>query len=228
MDKEKIEEVGKLTDVKANDMTKQKIRKKITLAYYSIIQLAFLAISSLVSSLFGFSKRTSGFYPYVTFDPNYIFGPIIVAIVQGGNFALSYRLRKTGRLVVRKGTDTVLSPFYTYTIVFLNFILSVVGLSMYKLDCAIWELTLACNMRCKHCGSSAGTARVNELSLEEAYKLCKELANEGCDLVTLMGGEPFVREDWKEISWCIRDLGMKLGYVTNGLLVPRVVSTQSY
>ncbi|MHA1398513.1 MAG: hypothetical protein ACTSSF_12540 [Candidatus Heimdallarchaeaceae archaeon] len=127
MDKEKIEEVGKLTDVKANDMTKQKIRKKITLAYYSIIQLAFLAISSLVSSLFGFSKRTSGFYPYVTFDPNYIFGPIIVAIVQGGNFALSYRLRKTGRLVVRKGTDTVLSPFYTYTIVFLNFILSVLS-----------------------------------------------------------------------------------------------------
>ena len=94
---------------------------------------------------------------------------------------------------------------------------------MYKLDCAIWELTLACNMRCKHCGSSAGTARVNELSLEEAYKLCKELANEGCDLVTLMGGEPFVREDWKEISWCIRDLGMKLGYVTNGLLVPKVI-----
>jgi len=28
---------------------------------------------------------------------------------------------------------------------------------MYRLDCAIWELTLACNMNCKHCGSNLGT-----------------------------------------------------------------------
>ena len=94
---------------------------------------------------------------------------------------------------------------------------------MYRLDGAIWELTLACNMNCKHCGSSAGEDRSNELSLEECYKLCKEFADEGCNLVTLMGGEPFVRKDWNQISWCIKDLGMDLGYVTNALLVPNII-----
>jgi len=94
---------------------------------------------------------------------------------------------------------------------------------MYRLDCAIWELTLACNMRCIHCGSSAGEARSDELSLEDCYKLCRGLADEGCNLVTLMGGEPFVRPDWNQISWCIKDLGMDLGYVTNGLLVPNII-----
>ncbi len=94
---------------------------------------------------------------------------------------------------------------------------------MYRLDCAIWELTLACNMNCKHCGSSAGKARKDELSLDECYELCKEFADEGCNLVTLMGGEPFVRKDWNQISWCIKDLGMDLGYVTNALLVPNII-----
>ena len=30
-----------------------------------------------------------------------------------------------------------------------------------------WELTLACNLRCKHCGSAAGFPRRNELNLAE-------------------------------------------------------------
>ena len=38
---------------------------------------------------------------------------------------------------------------------------------------AVWELTLACNMRCGHCGSRAGRARPDELDTEEALELVR-------------------------------------------------------
>ena len=87
----------------------------------------------------------------------------------------------------------------------------------YKLKCAVWETTLACNMTCSHCGSSAGAARSEELSTEECYKLCEELAGLGCETVALMGGEPFMRGDWYSIAQCVRDLGMEFSLVSNGL-----------
>ncbi len=94
---------------------------------------------------------------------------------------------------------------------------------MYNLGCAVWELTLACNMSCKHCGSSAGKARKNELKTIECYNLCENLAEANCDMVSLMGGEPFLHKDWHSIAWCIKDLGMKLAFVSNGLLIPQII-----
>ena len=41
---------------------------------------------------------------------------------------------------------------------------------------AVWELTLRCNLGCLHCGSRAGKARPDELTLGEALKLCDNLA----------------------------------------------------
>ena len=38
-----------------------------------------------------------------------------------------------------------------------------------------WELTLCCNLRCAHCGSSAGYARGDELTLEESLGLCDQM-----------------------------------------------------
>ncbi|NPD88874.1 MAG: radical SAM protein [Asgard group archaeon] len=93
----------------------------------------------------------------------------------------------------------------------------------YNLDCAVWELTLECNLKCKHCGSSAGKARKNELTTQECFNLCEDLSEVGCREVSLMGGEPFVREDWNEIAWCVKDLGMDLAFVSNGILIPQVI-----
>ena len=81
---------------------------------------------------------------------------------------------------------------------------------------AIWETTLACNMKCIHCGSSAGKVRLKELSTKEAIGLCKDLNELGTELVTLMGGEPFLRKDWFQISQEIKDLGMDLTFISNG------------
>jgi len=85
--------------------------------------------------------------------------------------------------------------------------------------CAVWELTLGCNLKCLHCGSSAGKARDDELTTEEALKLVKDLAELGTSEVCLMGGEPLLRKDWYVIAKEVRDLGMKLSIISNGVLV---------
>jgi radical SAM protein with 4Fe4S-binding SPASM domain len=86
----------------------------------------------------------------------------------------------------------------------------------YRLDCAVWELTLKCNLRCTHCGSSAGIPRHNELTTKECFSLCESLANVGCGDVALMGGEPFLKNDYYAIGRCAKDLGMNVSLVTNG------------
>jgi len=86
----------------------------------------------------------------------------------------------------------------------------------HNLECASWEITLKCNLKCFHCEFSAGKADPDELSHEEAIKLCEDLARLKCRLVILMGGEPFLRKDWYIIAKKIKDMGMELAFITNG------------
>lgn len=92
--------------------------------------------------------------------------------------------------------------------------------------CAVWEITLACNLNCFHCGSAAGKKRSDELSTEEAFDLCKELKEIDCKGVALMGGEPLLRPDWPDISNRVHELGMELSIITNGWLGPNDKVTQ--
>jgi len=80
----------------------------------------------------------------------------------------------------------------------------------------VWEITLACNLNCIHCGSSAGRARADELSTEEALKLCSDLKRIRSLGVALMGGEPLLRSDWATIAERVHDLGMDVSIITNG------------
>lgn len=93
---------------------------------------------------------------------------------------------------------------------------------------SIWELTLKCNLKCKHCVSSAGPPRANELSTQEALDLCRDLSDLGFKAICLMGGEIFLRKDWDIIVKEIKDLGMNASIVTNGFcdkdkIIPRLV-----
>ena len=85
----------------------------------------------------------------------------------------------------------------------------------------VWEITLKCNLKCIHCGSSAGRKRPEELSTKEAMKLCKDLAEIGSKQACLMGGEPFLRKDWYQLGKEIKDLGMDLLMISNGYAVDR-------
>jgi len=93
-----------------------------------------------------------------------------------------------------------------------------------NIECAVWELTLKCNLNCSHCGSSAGKPRINELNKNECFSLCEELANLNCETVSLMGGEPFLKEDWFSIGQCVKDLGMNLNIVSNGLMLDKYIN----
>jgi radical SAM protein with 4Fe4S-binding SPASM domain len=81
---------------------------------------------------------------------------------------------------------------------------------------AVWELTLECDLRCRHCGSRAGKARTDELTLPEARRLCRELAELGCEHVTLSGGEPLLRKDWALIAETLVECGITVGMISNG------------
>ncbi len=50
---------------------------------------------------------------------------------------------------------------------------------MNKLTTAVWEITMGCNMRCKHCGSSCAEALPDELNTSEALEVCDQLKDLG-------------------------------------------------
>jgi len=80
----------------------------------------------------------------------------------------------------------------------------------------VWEITLACNLRCRHCGSRAGSPRRDELSTEECLDVVRQLAALGTREVSLIGGEAYLRRDWLTIVQAIADAGMHCGLQTGG------------
>jgi radical SAM protein with 4Fe4S-binding SPASM domain len=92
------------------------------------------------------------------------------------------------------------------------------GTTRRPLVVCVWELTLACNARCIHCGSDAGKPRARELDTDEALALVGELSTLGCQSITFSGGEPLLRSDWPVLAAAIRASGIRLEMITNGLL----------
>lgn len=84
-----------------------------------------------------------------------------------------------------------------------------------------WELTLACNLRCSHCGSSAGQPKPNELTTKEALKICDQFPALVVQEVDFTGGEPLIRADWPEIALHLKDLDISTNMVTNGMAMDR-------
>lgn len=78
----------------------------------------------------------------------------------------------------------------------------------------VWEITLACNLKCQHCGSRAGKARPSELSTAECLEVVDQLARLGTREITLIGGEAYLRRDWTEIIRAIRSHDIYCGVQT--------------
>lgn len=89
----------------------------------------------------------------------------------------------------------------------------------YELKSGVWELTMACNMRCKHCGSSCKEKQDDELTTKEALDLCDQLADLGLSYITLSGGELTLRDDWHLIAKRLTDNGVATSMITNGWLL---------
>jgi Y-X(10)_GDL-associated radical SAM protein len=82
---------------------------------------------------------------------------------------------------------------------------------------AVWEVTLACDLKCQHCGSRAGKRRSGEMSTEECLTLIDQMGELGVRHVTLIGGEAYLRPDWLVLVRAIRKAGMECSLQTGGL-----------
>ncbi len=96
----------------------------------------------------------------------------------------------------------------------------------YQPRTVVWELTLRCNLNCRHCGSRAGRARADEMPTPRALRLCHELADLGCRRLTLGGGEPTLHPDWGMLAATLVQRGVRVNMTTNGLNWSRTLAQQ--
>ncbi|SFR96325.1 radical SAM/SPASM domain-containing protein [Anaeromicropila populeti] len=83
----------------------------------------------------------------------------------------------------------------------------------------VWEITMGCNMRCKHCGSSCAEPLPDELTTEEAFSFIDQCADIGLKWITLSGGEPLTRKDVVQLVERLSSHGITVNIITNGWLM---------
>lgn len=90
------------------------------------------------------------------------------------------------------------------------------------------EVTHRCPLACSHCYNNlpmadAG-ARSRELSTEEHYRLCDELAEAGCLWLLYTGGEIFARRDFLDIYTYAKRKGFIISLFTNGTMITEAIA----
>ena len=99
----------------------------------------------------------------------------------------------------------------------------------HPLKALFFEVTLRCNARCEHCGSSCGDIiQKDEITKEEIENVLYDLATRGKRdprniMINITGGEPLVRKDLFEIMAYANNLGYPWGMTTNGMLIDKDV-----
>jgi mycofactocin biosynthetic radical S-adenosylmethionine protein MftC len=90
--------------------------------------------------------------------------------------------------------------------------------------CLTWEVTYACNLRCRHCLSSSGKPAPGELGTAAAKQFIDELSELQVFYINVGGGEPLVREDFTELvdHAVQRRVGVK--FSTNGTLLDEAIA----
>jgi len=81
----------------------------------------------------------------------------------------------------------------------------------------VWELTLACDHACRHCGSRAIQARDGELTTTEALEVVEQLAEMGAREVVLIGGEAYLHDGFLTIIRALAAAGITPTMTTGGL-----------
>jgi radical SAM protein with 4Fe4S-binding SPASM domain len=85
---------------------------------------------------------------------------------------------------------------------------------------AVWEVTEACNLRCRHCHATSGKAGPDELTTPEALAFLDRLARlDGFRMLAFSGGEPLVRPDIDELLAHAARRGLVPVIATNGTLI---------
>lgn len=84
----------------------------------------------------------------------------------------------------------------------------------------VWNVTQACNLRCRHCyANSGGNSADEELSTGEALKFIDDLAEFRVPVILFSGGEPLIRDDFFELAGHAAKRGIRVTISTNGTLI---------
>ncbi|MEM2272507.1 MAG: radical SAM protein, partial [Archaeoglobaceae archaeon] len=83
----------------------------------------------------------------------------------------------------------------------------------------VWDITYACNLRCKHCYATAGKPLDDELTTEEALETIDNLDRLGVTIIAFAGGEPLVRKDIFELTRYAHEKGIYVALATNGTMI---------
>lgn len=85
---------------------------------------------------------------------------------------------------------------------------------------AVWEVTEACNLRCRHCHATSSTASPDELDTKEGFRLLDQIAAlKGFQMLAYSGGEPLVRRDIDDLLAYGKKVGLVNVIATNGTLI---------
>lgn len=87
-----------------------------------------------------------------------------------------------------------------------------------------WDITDACNLRCRHCYAHENRRGDGELSTKEALQVLDEMSACGVESISISGGEPLLRKDFTRIISHAGVMGFKsVGVATNGtLMTPKI------
>src|SRR5438132_1451093 len=81
--------------------------------------------------------------------------------------------------------------------------------------------TRRCNLSCLHCYSSSGPRQAESLPAELLTAALADAVGEGYTVLAVSGGEPLLYPGLHDVLAAARDLGMRTGLVTNGMLLNR-------
>lgn len=85
----------------------------------------------------------------------------------------------------------------------------------------VWDITYACNLKCKHCYANADKALKDELTTEEAKQVIDKFDRASVPIIAFSGGEPLVRKDIFELTKYAHDKGIYVAVATNGTLITK-------
>ena len=89
----------------------------------------------------------------------------------------------------------------------------------------VWNSTLTCNLRCRHCYMDATDAKYSdELTTEEAQRFIDDLAAFKTPVLLFSGGEPLLRPDFFILAEYSANKGVRPTLSTNGTMISREVA----
>jgi radical SAM protein with 4Fe4S-binding SPASM domain len=87
-----------------------------------------------------------------------------------------------------------------------------------------WNVTYACNLRCRQCYSNSGKSHPEELSTEEAKSVIRQLAKMKVFYIYFLGGEPLMRKDIFELAEYASEHRIATTMSTNGWFITPTIA----